>query len=380
MKITGIEAILVEEPHKTDAAMDAVLIRVTTDEGIDGIGEVNALPGAVAAAIRAGSYHSWSMGFSDLLIGEDPEHTDRLWDKMYRHTSLSGRRGLIPNIIAGIDVALWDIRGKAAGKPIHHLLGGARKDWMRAYLTIDPMPGADAAKVRAESLDMVAQGLDLGFTAFKQETSAEQAVAERDVIETVAKSREMIGDDATLMLDVVYRWHDLKTALGTITAIRDADLFFVEAPFSNDRVDDYARLAAATPTRIAAGEWSITRFECYDYIDRGLIDVIQPGVCRVGGFTEALRVARHAADKGRMIVPYGWWATNIGLMTSLHLAAVCDHCPLVEFVHPAIYPSAIRNELVRTATTIANGGFTLPTAPGLGVEIDEDALRTYRIG
>jgi len=379
VKITGIEAILVEEPAKTDAAMDAVIIRVTTDAGIDGLGEVNALPGAVAAAVRAGSYHSWSMGFADLLIGEDPEHTDRLWDKMYRHTALSGRRGLVANIIAGIDVALWDIRGKAAGKPIHHLLGGARKQDMLAYLTIDPAPGPDADRVRAESLAMIDQGLALGFRAFKQEVSAEQGREERDVIETTLRSRERIGGDATLMLDVVYRWHDVKTALATIEAVRAADLFFVEAPFSNDRVEDYARLATATSTRIAIGEWSVTRFECYDMIDRGMVDVIQPGVCRVGGFTEALRVARHAADKGRLIVPYGWWATNIGLMTSLHLAAVCDHCPMVEYVHPALYPSILRNELVPAAYHLANGRFALPQAPGLGVTLDAQVLARHRI-
>lgn len=380
MKITGIEAILVEEPARSDAAMDAVLIRVTTDAGIDGLGEVNALPGAVAAAVRAGSYHSWSMGFSDLLVGEDPEHTERLWDKMYRHTSLSGRRGLVANIIAGIDVALWDIRGKAAGKPIHHLLGGARKDWMRAYLTIDPVPGPDPEAVRASSLALIERGLDLGFSAFKQETSAEQAPDEKDVVRTVNRSRETAGEDAILMLDVVYRWHDLKTALATIETMREANLFFVEAPFSNDRIEDYARLASATATRIAAGEWSITRFECFDLIDRGALDVIQPGVCRVGGFTEAMRVARHAADRGRLLVPYGWWATNIGLMSSLHLAAVCDHCPLVEYVHPDLYPSVLRNELVRADVKLADGGFVLPTAPGLGVEIELEALRRYRIG
>jgi L-alanine-DL-glutamate epimerase-like enolase superfamily enzyme len=364
---------------RSDAALDAVVIKVSTDEGLTGIGEVNAVPAVVRAAVNAGSYHSWSMGFRDLLIGEDPEHTERLWDKMYHHTGMSGRRGLVPNLIAGIDVALWDIRGKAAGKPIHHLLGGARREQIDAYLTVDPDPGPDPQKVLAQTLSMVEQGLKLGLPRVKIETSLEQVRDEAWVPRFVAETRRLVGPDAALMLDVVYRWHDVKTALRTLERMADSDLYFVEAPFSNDHLDSYAELARRSPVRVAAGEWLITRFEFLELMDRGACDVVQPGICRVGGFTEAMRVARLAADRGRLIVPYGWWATGIGLASSLQFAFAVEPCPFVEYVHPLLYPSVLREHLVGPAFVPVDGRFALPTAPGLGVALDDDIVKRYRV-
>ena len=379
MKITDVEAIVVAPPRHSDASLDAVIIRVSTDAGISGIGEVNTIPAAVRAAVMAGSYHTWSMGFRNLLVGEDPEHTERLWDKMYHHTGMSGRRGLIPNLIAGIDVALWDIRGKAAGKPIHHLLGGARREYLDAYLTIDAQPGADFACVRDESLRMIRQGRELGFNRMKLETSPEQVRDEARMPEIVHAARRALGDDGMLMLDVVYRWHDVKTALHTLERVAQDDLYFVEAPFSNDHLDNYAELARRSPVRVAAGEWLVTRFEFLELLDRGHCDIVQPGVCRVGGFTEAMRVARLAMDRGRLVVPYGWWATGIGLAASLHFAAAIENCPLVEFVHPALYPSELRDHLVTPSPLPIGNRFELPTRPGLGVELDETAVRRYRV-
>lgn len=379
MKITDLEAIVVAPPQHSDASLDAMIVRVSTDEGITGIGEVNTIPMAVRAALMAGSYHSWSMGFRDLLIGEDPEHTERLWDKMYRHTGMSGRRGLVPNLIAGIDVALWDIRGKAVGKPIHHLLGGARHQYLDAYLTIDAPPDADVGRVRDESLRMIEQGRELGFHRMKLETSPDQVRDEARMPEIVHAARRALGTDGTLMLDVVYRWHDVKTALRTLECVAEDNLYFVEAPFSNDLLDNYAELARRSPVRVAAGEWLVTRFEFLELLDRGSCDIVQPGVCRVGGFTEAMRVARLAMDRGRLVVPYGWWATGIGLAASLHFAAAVEHCPLVEFVHPALYPSELRERLVGPVPQVIGGRFALPTRPGLGVELDEAAVRRYRV-
>jgi len=379
MKITDVEAIVVAPKRHSDASLDAVIVRVSTDEGITGIGEVNTIPMAVRAAVMAGSYHSWSMGLRDLLVGEDPEHTERLWDKMYHHTGMSGRRGLVPNLIAGIDVALWDIRGKAVGKPIHHLLGGARRQHLDAYLTIDAAPGPDFGKVRDESVAMIERGRELGFRRMKLETSREQVPDEACMPEIVHAARKALGAQGTLMLDVVYRWHDVKTALHTLEKVAEDDLYFVEAPFSNDHLENYAELARRSTVRIAAGEWLVTRFEFLELLDRGHCDIVQPGVCRVGGFTEAMRVARLAMDRGRLVVPYGWWATGIGLAASLQFAAAVEHCPFVEFIHPSLYPSELRDHLVGPAPSMDGDRFLLPTRPGLGVELDEDAVNRYRI-
>ena len=256
---------------------------------------------------------------------------------------------------------------------------GARHRSLPAYLTIDARPDPDTKKVLADSLAMVERGRELGFSMMKVETSLEQVRDEAMLPNFVRETRRVLGEEATLMLDVVYRWHDVKTALRSLDRMADADLRFVEAPFSNDHLDSYAQLATRTNVAVAAGEWLITRFEFIELMDQGLCDIVQPGVCRVGGFTEAMRIARLAEDRGRVVVPYGWWATGIGLAASLHFAAAVEHCPFVEYVHPAIYPSVLRERLVQPTMQPVDGHFTLPDRPGLGVELDEDIVRKWRV-
>lgn len=383
MKITDVEAIVVANPRLDDAlcdsAQDAVIIRVRTDEGVVGLGETNSTPLAVKAVVDAPGSHSWSLGIKELLIGEDPEQTERIWDKLYYGTRMSGRRGLVVNVIAAIDVALWDIRGKIAGKPVYQLLGGARREQIEAYVTIYPNPAPAYDRVVGHSLDLIDQARALGFRAFKQEALLDGVPDHRLVPDIVGRARRAVGPEARLMLDVGYRWHDVKTAQDSLARMAECDLFFVETPFSMDDVASYARLAAVSSVRLAAGEFGVTRFEFLDLMDRGSLDVVQPGVGRVGGFTEAMRVAQLAGDRGRLVVPYGWWATGIGLATSIHLGAAVEHCPYIEHAPASLYPSLMRDHLVRGEPIAQDGFFPLPTAPGLGVELDEDALQRFRI-
>ena len=376
MKIAAVDVLCFEAGSATDAALDAVIVRVSTDEGVEGIGEANVPPGIVRAILESRTYNvAWQAALRDILLGQDPEHTERLWDEMYRTTSQSGRRGVVPQVIGAIDVALWDIRGKIAGKPIHHLLGGARKEWVDAYVTIDPDPSAQPAAAD----DLVAQVVDLGFVAVKLEASLLQAPDEGRVFDMMRGARERLGGGGRLMLDAVYRWFDVKTALRTLDALDELDVFFVESPFSNDDLESYARLAERSRTRVAAGEWAVSRFEFLELMDRGGVDVLQPGIGRVGGFTETLRVARLAIDRGRLVVPYGWWPTALGLVANLHLAAVLENCPMVEYVHPSLYPSPLRDALVGPIPMAVEGRFPLPNEPGLGAALDPDAVKRFLV-
>jgi L-alanine-DL-glutamate epimerase-like enolase superfamily enzyme len=181
------------------------------------------------------------------------------------------------------------------------------------------------------------------------------------------------------MVDVAYAWRDYKEALRVLRWLESYDLYFLETPLPADDLEGHARLADATGIRIAAGEWLNSRFEFYDLIDRGHVDVAQPDVGRVGGLTEARRVVEYAYDRGRLIVPH-CWKTGIGIAASAHLCAAAPNAPFFEFLPARLAESRLRQELVVDELAIVNGRIPLPERPGLGIELDEAALRRYLAG
>jgi L-alanine-DL-glutamate epimerase-like enolase superfamily enzyme len=180
------------------------------------------------------------------------------------------------------------------------------------------------------------------------------------------------------MVDVAYAWPDARAALGVLERLAPYDLFFVETPIDIDDLEGHAFIHGRSPIRIAAGEWQNTHFEFLDLADRGLIDVLQPDVGRVGGFTEALKVCRIAAERGRLVVPH-CWKSGIGIAASAHLAAACDSCPYIEFLPVELAESPLRRELLTDDFRLRDGRLVLPETPGLGVELDRDTLEKYRV-
>jgi L-alanine-DL-glutamate epimerase-like enolase superfamily enzyme len=181
-----------------------------------------------------------------------------------------------------------------------------------------------------------------------------------------------------LMVDVAYAWSDANQALRILNRLEPYDLFFIETPLDIDDLDGYASLHASSPIRIAAGEWQNTHFEFEELADRGQVDVLQPDVGRVGGFTEARQVSQLAAARGRLIVPH-CWKSAIGIAASAHLAAVSPVCPYIEYLPAELSESAIRTSLVVNEPPVVNGTLPLPARPGLGVELNRDALERYRV-
>ena len=147
------------------------------------------------------------------------------------------------------------------------------------------------------------------------------------------------------MVDVAYCWRDWKDALRAIDMFADQDIYFVETPLPSDDYEGYSKLTAASPVRIAAGEWLNTRFEFLELMDRDALDVVQPDVGRVGGLTEARRVAMHARDRGLIVVPH-CWKSAIGIAASAHLAAIAPTCSYIEFLPASLSDSRLRRDLV----------------------------------
>ena len=388
MKITDIECftLLVPDVRKdaTSSAQDDIVVLVHTDEGITGIGETDVNPWIAKACIEARGTHTMGLGLKEMLLGENPLECERLWEKLYTGSAMNGRRGALICAMGALDMALWDIRGKAAGKPCWQLFDRAPVQHVIPYASLQPM-GDSFEEYRDSLVAWAARARELGFAAGKMEVTLSgpynhSGLSEPDerITEVVAACRAAVGPDFVMMVDVQYTWSDAVVALRTLKDWKEFDIFFLETPLQIDDLPGYARLHFEAPMKIAAGEWQNTRHEFADLMDVGMVDVAQPDVGRVGGLTEALRVCDMAADRERLIVPH-CWKTGIGISASLHMAAVTPHCPFIEFMPPELCDSLLRKELVQDEMKIVDGALQLPTRPGLGIELNEEALRRFEV-
>ena len=195
--------------------------------------------------------------------------------------------------------------------------------------------------------------------------------------EAIGSVREAVGPDFVLMVDVQYAFPNADTCLRTIRDWEKFNLFFVETPLPSDDLEGYARLANEQPIPIAAGEWLTTRFEFLDLMDRGKVKVAQPDVGRVGGLTEAQRVCEMAKARGLTVVPH-LWKTGISIAASAHLAFANPHIAFIEFLPSDLCESALRKELVADELRMVDGAIPLPTRPGLGIELNREALERFK--
>jgi L-alanine-DL-glutamate epimerase-like enolase superfamily enzyme len=295
---------------------------------------------------------------------------------------MNGRRGAMVNAIGAIDMALHDLRGKALGVPCHELLGGAVRDAVVPYASLQPELSSFEA-YRDSMVEWAKNAVRRGFRAVKLEVTLGGPYAHMGLrepwprsTEIVAAVRETVGPDVAIMVDVQYAFPDADTCLSVIADWVPFDLFFVETPVPADDLEGLARVATEQPIPIAAGEWLTTRFEFLDLMDRGRVQVAQPDIGRVGGLTEAKRVCALAGDRGLTVVPH-LWKTGISIAAAVHLAATTPHCPFIEFLPAELSASNLRKDLLETESEMVDGVIPLPTAPGLGVEVDRGALARF---
>jgi L-alanine-DL-glutamate epimerase-like enolase superfamily enzyme len=365
-----------------DSAQDTVVVEVRTDEGLTGIGETDANPWVIKTLIEAPGSHIMSLGLKELVVGQDPTKPAALWDRLYKFSAMTGRRGAGICAIGALDMAIWDLYGKATGRPVWQLLGGTQKEFVTPYASLLPS-GRTLEEYRRSLLEKAGWARGFGFRAAKMEICVKgpyshNLLSEGDdaIVELVRLCRETVGPDMAMMVDVAYAWSDWKEALRVLRRLEPFDLFFLETPLPSDDLEGYARLAEASSIRIAAGEWLTTRFEFADLMDRGQIDVAQPDIGRVGGFTEAMRVAQMAQDRGKLVVPH-CWKTGIGVAATAHFSAANANCRYIEFLPPFVAESALRRELVQEELQIIDGRLDLPQRPGLGIELNPTAFNCF---
>jgi L-rhamnonate dehydratase len=371
MKITGVEALYLRQPQvkeQCDSGQDALIIKVTTDAGIIGIGEVDSSPMAVKGAVEGPFSHTTTTGLREVALGEDPLETEYLWYKMYRANIYSGRRGIGIHTMSGIDMALWDIKGKALGLPVWKLLGGGFHKKLRCYAS--SLFGATPEK----TYELARRFRDRGFNAVKFGWDPMGRDARTDV-ELVRQGRKGLGDDADLLIDAGLVW-DAKTAIQRARAFEEYQIFWLEEPLRPDDYEGYRKLSEATSVRIAAGEEESNRLSYLELMDRGKIDVVQIDLTRCGGFTEAVKIASLAHDRGLVVANHGF-TTYINVTAALHFLNAIPNALIVEFV--AEEETTLREKITKQKLRAEDSFLTIPDAPGLGIDLDEEEVRKFRV-
>ena len=368
-KIVDIDAIMVRLPVVrpiADGAQSIMILKIRTDDGLIGIGEVHTNPLVSQAVLDAPVCSAASRGLREILIGEDANDIQGLWTRMYRYSSTFGRRGAVMHVMSGVDIALWDLRGKAEGKPIYELLGGAKRKRHRLYAS-DLSPDTDEQAV-AQAVSHV----ENGFGALKFGWGGLGAGLEADA-DRIRQVRRAVGPDVDIMIDFGYPL-DIDYAIGFCRRAADERVFFVEEPLDPRDLEGFARLVDASPVPIATGEKEDTLEPYLDLMDRGKVRIIQPDLARAGGFTECLRIQAAADERGALVIPH-CWSSDILVAASLHFISVAGTCPYLEF---NVLNQPIRTELSTTPFKPVDGALSVPEAPGLGVELNEDFIEHYR--
>lgn len=370
MKITRVDPIVLRLPRVTedvDGTQDDLLIHIETDEGVDGWGEVDSSPEVARAVVEAPTSHGICHGLRELLLGRDPFDVEELWELMFRQTIYYGRQAVVLHAMSGVDIALWDIVGKASEKPVHKLLGGSYRQRVRAYASV-LMPETPAEAER-QAKTYAAEGfaaMKFGWGPLGRDEALD--------LELIAAARSGAGDRADLMIDIGQRY-TLKRAIRTAERTERLRLRWIEEPLPPDDLDGYRRLASATSIDIAAGEAESGRRAFRRLIEEGGIDVVQPDISRAGGFTEVRKIATLARDANVRLVPHAF-KTGILLAACLHLVASLPDTELVEFT---LADSPLRRDLLSRPFHASDGYVQVPDAPGLGIEVNPEVIAKYRV-
>jgi L-alanine-DL-glutamate epimerase-like enolase superfamily enzyme len=387
MKITNLEVFVLGDPpslapNDITYVDELPFLRISTDEGITGLSEMFGVPAGVARTVVGGK----DSQFGRLLVGEDPIPPERLWHKLYNSLMHSNRRGWVIRCLGAVDVALWDIFGKVLDRPVYQLLGGAERCEFQIhseqqrrevipYCTIVSSTN-ERDTVLHEQVEQAVALQALGYRAVKVEPMNSTP---ETVMELARLARAALGPEMILCLDVGYLWNDVGVAARVCEALADSDIFFFETPFPVDSMEPYARLAAHTSVRIAAGEHAVTRWEFLDFMERGKMQVVQPYMTTCGGLTEAKRIVELALARGVLVCPGNWSTHALGSAT-VHLAAYSPITPIFESVHPDPRSSSLRKVIFDLGLPIVQGAVALPDRPGIGFELPNDVIEHFSIG
>lgn len=337
------------------------LIAVHTDQGPIGLGSVFTNDDLVRASLAL---------LKPLLLEESALEPERVSEKLHQHMFWLGRGGAVTHTISGIDIALWDLLGKATGQPIGRLLGGRYRQRVRPYASL-------LMQEPTRMHDSLLAVKSLGFRAFKigwgpfgrYNASTDEAI--------VKAARNAIGTDAFLMVDAggsdAYWNNGYKWALNTAKMLADYDVYWFEEPLQPDALEDYVMLREHAPVPIAGGEVLTRRQAFQAWLEARAFDIVQPDVTKVGGISEERRIAWMAQDHGVRFIPHGW-NTAVGLAADLQLASAFPGTDFVEYLTGSPF---IDDITIGGWQLDADGMLCIPEHPGLGLKLDPEAIARF---
>lgn len=343
----------------------ACLVEIVADDGTTGWGECFGPAPLNAAVVEA---------YAGRLLGADPLNTERIWQDLYGAYRDQGQKGLAISALSGVDIALWDLKGRHYGVPVHRLMGGPLRTDVRAYAT---------GTYRVEHgdpfeyiVDEVASYVEQGFHAVKLKIGFD-VDADAALIRAV---RKRVGSKPRLMLDANHGF-DAVEAITLGRAVADQGIDWFEEPVIPEDLASYREVRRGQPIPVAGGECEYTRWGFREVLTSRAMDIIQPDTCAAGGLSECKKIADMAAAFGVRYIPHVW-GTGVALAASLQLLAVLPHTPLrltpkepiLEFdrsEHP------FRQAVLESPLEHVRGVVRIPDGPGLGIEIDRAALRKY---
>ena len=344
--------------RKTSACQDMVLVRIRTDNGLEGIGEADSSPEVVKAIIDAPFSHNVACGLRQLMLGENPLETERIWQKMYRGTMYLGRTSVTISAMAAVDMALWDLKGKHFGEPIHRLLGGKQHDQIKAYASIlFGHDGPETSQIGRRWVENGYRAVKFGWEPMGQSESLD--------VELVEGARKGIGQDTTLLIDAGCVW-DARTALDRAKAFADYNVRWLEEPLRQSDVDGYVWLRDRSPIPIAAGEGECGRESFRPLIDRHALDVYQVDLAR-NGFTDASYIRSRVEEIGARLCNH-CYTSPLSVAAGLHWLSTCRDAFLFE---DCVEDHPLRHEVTVEKVQAVDGMITVPDAPGLGVTLNE---------
>jgi D-galactarolactone cycloisomerase len=337
------------------------IMEVLTDEGLVGIGAAFTSRALTEAGVRL---------LRPLLIGERADEPARVTERLRQSTFWQGRGGAVEHAISGIDIALWDLMGKICQQPVARLLGGYYRDRIKPYGSIlfDEPP-----RLREKLQQVVSRGfkaIKLGWRPFgRRDRKFDELL--------IRTARDTVGPAVEIMVDAggsEQFWpHGYKWALETAKMLAAYDVVWFEEALPPDDLEGFIELRRHAPLPISTGEVLTRRQSFRPFIERHAVDIIQPDACKCGGLTEAWRIGWMAYDHNVLLVPHGW-NTAIGLAADLHLTAALPVARYVEFLTPSPYLDELITEPFRPD---AEGYLHVPTAPGLGIQLNPEALKRF---
>ncbi len=335
---------------------NCVLVEIRADDGTVGYGEAISRRGPAMARAAVEEF------LAPVLVGKDPYNIEGRWlDCMDQLRRWGHSRGVVMEAISGIDIALWDLIGKAEGQPIWRLLHGVGRERIPCY--------ASSVYIREPEAmaDEAAEQIGKGFRAIKIKVGRSRAVADVNLdIRAVQAIRERVGPDVELFVDANGAY-DAATAIRVARGLEEADVAWFEEPVPPDDLDGYARLHAMTSVPLATGETEFSVFGFRDLIARGLIDVVQPDTARSGGITGCRQAAVLAYAYNRSFAPHTGFSGGVSHLAALHVAAAAPLLMTYEYMyidHP------LKDIFVGGFPKPVDGFLPVPDGPGLGLELD----------